>query len=345
MRRAACTVLALAGFLLAARAQAALAPAPDQFELAARLRWLEQHAQRYDALCIGSSRVYRSVVPRALERELASRGAPLSVFNLGIAGAEPHETLYYLRRALAAPGARFRLVLLEAWAQTPESPPGLAFSLRRVYWHRPREALLAALACLREPSWTPLRRAEEASLHLAQLAWRESSYGRGPELARALAGPPPAPPPWVAEASGYRALEDDLEARPIERRRKLMSDKEAVEREADLLREQRAAGGGSAPDLALARSLVRTARGAGAAAVLFVAPGNEGLVRTEELAPLAPVLAYQDPDAAPFLFDVDLRWDVSHLARAGAQRFSRLLAQDLAPLLRGVADPGRSERR
>ena len=341
--------LALVGFLAVAFPLAEHVPAPERHDVRAKLEHLVRDPAAYDGVLFGTSRTYRSILPRIVERE-----SGLRLFNFGIPGAEPWEVDHYLARSLDAArhaGAAWRVVVVEAWRQEPEDLGDQAFTRRRLAWHDAARTWKAVRACAREPEWDLARRAREASVHLHQFLWRATSYGAGPELARSVGlggAEPERDDAWLERADGYRALEDDPHVRANLRRREFLADPDVVRRTAEDVRRELEASvsSGGEPlaglDLALCAEQLAVVRALGAVPVLLVAPGSPRAVPPVLLEALgAPVLAYQSPDERPELWTPDARFDANHLTPAAAAAFSRTFAADLAEALRVAGERGR----
>ena len=114
---AALGALALAAFFGAALALDAWRPAAPEAGLAGlgdKLAWWRRHGAEVDLAVVGSSRVYRSVVPRVVEETLAAQGCgERRVFNFAWPGSSAPTLLRVLERVAetpAPPGGRIVLV-------------------------------------------------------------------------------------------------------------------------------------------------------------------------------------------------------------------------------------------
>ena len=70
--------------------------------------------------------------------------------------------------------------------------------------------------------------------------------------------------------------------------------------------------------------------------VFVLQPGTHyqvDLVRAHARGKVPHLLRYDRVAEHPEFFDLDHRWDYSHLSQAGAERFTRLLAADLVELV------------
>ena len=158
-------------------------PEPDLGQVGEKLAWFDAHRDDYDVLFVGSSRVFRGVVPEVFDREMARRGHPVRSFNFGVSGMAGYETSALARRILDDPPRRLRWVVVELDGWDPSLPPENRFKRRTVAWHDLAETLSAV-----RTAWASdrpaLQRLDLTSSHLLHWAARSTGAGRG----RALLG-------------------------------------------------------------------------------------------------------------------------------------------------------------
>ena len=235
--RCALFVLGMGATLFALRALAA----PGGGDLIASKRQVfERRADQVDTLLLGSSHVYRGVVPSQLDDVLGAGGTPARSYNYGIQLPSLIELRFVLREALAESDGRLKRVVLEYMRLVPQIDPQHAFLPRMIYWHDRESALLAAE---RVSHWSAelgadfafvertetgrdgqevLRRANSTTGFLDRalpapsrarrdhvLHWFSNlaMVGRSEDLARGLLGMDQPLVGWVAPGSGYVSLE------------------------------------------------------------------------------------------------------------------------------------------
>lgn len=335
-RRALASAVALGAFLAAAALVRATLPWPGGAGVEAKWAWLGSALDDYDVVLIGSSRVYRSFAPRAIERELDALGEPRSVFNAAAPGVGALEADWLARALLEREPRRLSLLVLELQRFEPDEMRGNELARRAVHWHGPRQVAAGLRACWRRADLPGRERVRLALLHLDLGARKLASFGRGPELVAALgAGPSPAALAEARESGGYRPLEAEPFADVRERRAEFAEERERFaelfeRRRADLARRDAAS-----LDLAALSALARAGAARGVRIALVVPPGDwdPPVELLATLDPPLPLVSYADPERHPFLYDPDQRFDRFHLTAAAAQRLSRLLARDLLPHL------------
>lgn len=368
-------LLALLGFVLGSTLLRALQPDELRMGAARRSKFLywRERADEFDLAFFGSSYVHCGIVPDVVDARLAEAGHPLRSFNFGLAAGFSFETDALLRAVVAQAGTRLRYLVIELPDWVPEATN--LGTLRAAAWHDARQTW-NVLAAMRGnlPLAEQLRL---GSAHVGLFATQASSAGFGPDVVRAWLerGAERADVLGELDATrGFRARDLDPEvmrktlqlAARIEDpgggqaggRGQLRQDararrgpgrqRSAVEEYLATVAELRA---GAGPErgprrypLELLRSQVAFLRAHGLEVVYLVAPV---LYRTPWVADVLRagvvphLVVFNDPVRYPELFELELRLDENHLNQAGAQVFSRRLADTLVALL----DQGRLEAR
>ena len=333
-------VLGLGAFLTVAASVGAVRPGPSDFEITDKLNHLRRHPDRYDAIIIGSSLVYRHFLPEVIDERMAARGHPMRTFNVGCPGMLGHETAHVLQEVLELVGDRVRYVFLEPGRFSTTLFDENRRAARTVAWHSGDRtaAVLRQILARDEPLEDRLPLLTE---HLTIWAWNLANYGEGPRSFLSWVGMGAAPQLSEAElvtGRGYRALEDEA-TETIALRRRMHEDRpEAYRRRVSALRR---AGNRPAVEVSpaerapFARQLERLrARGIEPIYVIAPWPGGADVARglvDDETSPT--VLAFNDPDAYPEFFELSSRFDANHLTREGAEAFSRVFADRLADAL------------
>lgn len=328
--------------LVAALVRAAL-PWPPEYGLAAKWEHFRAHKDEYDAVVLGTSRVFRGVDTPRIEQELAARGVPLSIFNFGVAGMRAFEEDRVLREVLALEPARLRWVLLEGGPWSPEFRfEELTYSSRSVFWHDAHETLTALVASWRaEAPWT--RRLRLAATHLDLFLWRLASYGQGRLLLadRLRCGERAerraATMATIERQHGFQSADEHTGRTFAPGREELLAESEpyraqvaAIEAES----ERPVAEGHLV--LRGVREQRRLADAHGVRLVYVVQPGYEGAPERTTLwrrGEIETLLDFDRPERWPELFALENRYDEKHLNRRGAEVFAPILASALAELI------------
>lgn len=330
-------------FALTAALLGAIAPYPEMGDVDDKLRFFEAHRDDYDVLFFGSSRVFRGIVPEAFDAEMARRGRPVRSFNFGADGMGSHETAALVRRVLAMRPRRLTWVVVELDGWSAEILPENRFKTRMVFWHD-RQETRAALGTVARSEPSRRRRLEPAADHLLHLAARASAAGRGRDLVRELRGRWSGAPAErrrteeeLATSGGFKPFSDSAygtpSTHPFRRRflELLPAYRLAVTR---LPAANRTETGLERYNVGAVTGQAAAIRRAGAVPVHLVTPTarpTPELYRLADAGHVPHLLAFNDPATYPGLFREEHRFDAEHLSTEGARRFSRLLAQRLAP--------------
>jgi len=328
-----------------------LTPLPPDYGLRDKFDVFVEKEDEYDAVFFGSSRIARSVVPELFEKTLEEEGIGWKTYNLGIPAMEAFEADYLIRKVLARKPARLKWVLIEANKWDLGTPEFGKYTERSVFWHSiPETRNLLKYIWTFDMEWHT--RYLTAANHILQCAWNLSSYGKGPSIVASLLLPSDEPGRRRAifsESRGYMSLEQEV-GKEFERRRKAF-----VEDPSELVELTRLANQHVARFRKLPQSVVRYNVDAlreqqklfaesGVRAIYIAPPTIKGALPPPwilyEKGILPNLITYTLPRDYPFLYDVEWHFDVDHLSQAGAERYSKVLAADVAGLING-SDGGR----
>jgi hypothetical protein len=339
MKRRLCLSLALAfaGFAGVALAIRTQVPWQEEYGLAAKMSWFDAHADEYDLVFLGSSRVFRGFDPQLFDVELARAGIPMRSFNLGVGGVLPFEMDRMLRAVFERRPARLKWILYEGGELDPRPDATERLSSRVVGWHDlggVRRAL-GSVACAQMPLF---ERAECALYHVEMGAWNLSNYGQARAILGAWTGTtlvnyrgPRITEAQLDRGQGYVPLEEDPDPQAVSRHESLLANPQSHFKLVALV----AQGNTREVDvrtlnLPVIREQHELARSIGARLITVVppqrlpTPDRRALHAAGELDAL---LDFNLPERYPPLFTLDSRYDYGHLSRSGAIEFTRLLAE------------------
>lgn len=332
-------VLFAGGLALGCAAIGRLLPVPNVPQVKEKIEWFRAHRDDYTALFLGTSRVRRHILPSLFDRLAAEQGMEMRSFNLGVDTLMAPEDGYVLDLALATRPSKLRYVFIELsffranfMAQAPDT-------IRAGYWHdweRTRTVwahlIDQDLQRIKPPRkrkkdrWSTwlVEMGEWASLvnqHGRLFLQRATNYGRVAALWPTAAGlRTPSNPlsPLGPGLDGFIPSTDDLVLRgaalaAYEGELAKLKTGKPRERLMDPV-----------PQANLER-LVATIRRHGAEPILFIAPSQSGYTN-QPRRDVAPLLDFSDPGRWPELFDPRYRADAGHLNTAGAELFTRALA-------------------
>ncbi len=313
-------------------------PFPEIPNVHAKLMHFRAHANDYDTLFVGSSRINYQVIPAMFDKLAQAAGLPTKSYNAGVAGMRPPEDSYFLDQLLAARPQRLRWVFIEILSVRPKLNAEVRGTMRAQYWHDVARfwLTLKRIVYLRptekrrtiERIWRELREPlEELPEHFGLFVREMSNLGRGDFLASQLlherADWRPTLPHYLgADLAGWTKTGRGEDMLP-ENRAKF--EEERAERLADPAVHDLA---DSVSQEALEAMIAKVER-LGATPVLIVAPvtAKKVFFPQPERVKKTIVLDFNDPVRFPELYENRHRIDTDHLNAAGAEAFTRLLAE------------------
>lgn len=310
-----------------------------------KFAWFATHADDYDTLFIGTSRIYRGIQPAVFDEATAAAGVPTHSFNLGIDAMSPPEDAYVLERIANLRPKHLRWVFIETGPTRPGVGYGGEDNVRSLHWHDTTRTVLACRSVLappgRERRWSALLfgSAEErrplalAGSHVWLWLTRTLNAGRGALLLEAYLQPAPRARLSAVLGRGRDGFMPAGDGKP-------MPDAERADYERRFA--ERAAKGSRISfldrDAQCSLDLMLTRlRALGARPVLLVPPFLHEARQYPKPGCPAPVLDYGEIEKWPALFELDHRVDRSHLNPAGADLFTRAVAADFIELARSPA--------
>ena len=297
-----------------------------------KLAHLAAHGDEYDAIFVGSSRLQNHIKPGLFDRLVGGHGLPIKSFNAGVPAMHTPEDGWMLDHILAHQPARLRWVFLEIdFFQTvlQEEQKG---TLRDVSWHDAprfwqlcRRLTVTKKAPFRDQVADFFERIRDFIDHLSAFGQHGTQLGRGILLFdrwRHAAGPTRMLWEKLGEngdgwtPTTHTELRDD---RTLE-----LLDTSGGEGKRAM---PKANASNRVTQAVLGESIARIIR-AGAVPILVIPPRARSFyfVPSAENARRASVINLCDPVKYPELYDLKYRVDTSHLNAAGAEVFTRILA-------------------
>ena len=298
-----------------------------------KLRDLSKQADKVEVLVVGTSRMLHGFDPAIFAAETQSAGHGLSAYNLSLQRLLLWEQERIIADALAIPGLKPRLILLEPAVGLGIAPEN--FTHARTLEYETPAAWVTAVRVIQSSDRPWWHRAWNITSHTVVLALHAVNYGAG----NALAFPPltddSKSPGWATDR-GFIPLAPRTLSAADEAQLALWCDQHRRDYEhAPVDREPLPA---AMRDHFIA---LRTRLEATGARVVFVQPPQLGFTTDElrrlsrrfepSVGPIAPVLSFLDPARHPHLFAPRLWSDYNHLNAEGAAAFTRDLAQALRP--------------
>ena len=346
MRRFPLQLAALAALLVGVNALiGALLPfAWGDARLDAKLGHLREHADHYDLVALGSSWTYRHLAPAVLDAELERLGpdmAGYSTFNTAIDGVHLPFQGRILEHLIVEQGLRPRVVLLELARFTSAVDRELDHQREANFWRTaPLTASMMRFLAHRHDKSLPQKAVQAVLLSLVQVeSWLHIGHGTG--LASYMAGVDREPGVLGPGKDGFYPVDQqalDATGRPLENR--FLRNPEAQEILDQLHRScteafDAALETPNPEGLRVVDDLLELAGDHGIHLVFVVPPRI--CQRYPQIRPLLEhipaahrIAELADPEHYPDLYRLDESTDRTHFNRAGAERYTRHLAHELA---------------
>jgi hypothetical protein len=329
-------------FVLACAGLDALLSAPEIDRVVPNLAFFREHRDDFDTLFIGSSHVHHQIAPAIFDGTMRAAGHPTHALNLGQNGMVPPENFYVLDQILKTKPRNLKWVFIELAELETKPFLGNERTSRLLYWHdwkRTAIVLRAIIEAAPEDGAAALLRrsgeilasrpamSERRNLlffHSVLFAKNFANVGQRSDLARWVRGL------WKDEMRSKDIGPNGDGYTPINRE---MTATEATEDQADLQRagetEVRFV---SAFTASAYRQLADDVRRSGAVPIFLVTPN---VVQTRlgfrpESGVGATVMSFNNARDYPALYRKEMRVDPDHLNAAGAEYFTKLLAEDFS---------------
>jgi hypothetical protein len=336
--RAASFLPAISGlaFLCTCLAFHALLSAPNVPGNSPKMQFFAAHKDEFDTIFVGSSRIYSGISPSTFDQIMASAGSPSHAFNFGVNGMYPPETFYVLEQILSLKPRKLKRVFVEMDDVQVTWLPDEQTSQRVLYWHdwkRTGVILQKMLNLDVHEHWTRKLRTVRRwrgtiLLHLALFAKNFSNFGRALDLAESLVGD---------NQIEFGELGPKLDGYFPQAAR--ISGEKLADFEQELARQQAAQIGTVALDHyadQAYRHFAHQIRSAGATPVFVVPPIYPQRPSTFRGPSPGLLLAYNNSTLYSDLYRPEARNNEGHLNSTGAEKFTRLLAEDF---LRNMRQP------
>ena len=330
-RAIAYSLLFLAVLALGVTLTRRLNPFPEVDQLREKWAYWEKHKDEYDTVFIGTSRVYRGIMPSVFDEMTAKAGVPTHSFNFGVDGMLAPEDAYAAEYILRNPPKNLRWVFLEIGLFSDDfegRDPAIA---RTAHWHDWTRTSLMMRANLwpknRKVQWKKWFKGDPGEMWPADMAWthfrlfvsRSLNLGRAavsmedwmlrrPEQLERLGPKGDGFFPYEVHLEGAGLL--DYQKRLAERQEKPPKDTPLSNYHQECV-----------------DTVLNLARKSGAKPALVLAPSLGGQRLRPAPADDLAVFDFYDVKAFPEMFVPEVRADHAHLNTEGALIFTRALAE------------------
>lgn len=318
---------------------------PPQIEvLSEKLQDYAANRDRYSVLFLGTSRIYRTIVPDAVDAAMREAGCQETSYNFGVEGMFSVERDYVLNKILSERPQSLKMIVTEDVLSSIGKANDASYLSDRVRFFYDLEHLpifLDSLLSYPESTFETIRRL----VFLAVGYLRE--YSGVSQLAGLLPNPAPDPVRIYDTAfqknRGYLALKAETDASFERRRRSFVESERWIVRERqerDLRGEFAAHSRAEQRGAHLAQRVARIAE-SGVKPVVLVLPQERPETTVQAINAViskrvetAVILDYNRITQYPELFERELWFDAYHFTAAGARLASTMIGRDLCRVMK-----------
>ncbi len=339
-------------FLLSCALLNQVAPAPEIPIISEKFRKFEEHKNDYNTLFFGSSRIYRHIIPRVFDQRMASQGYDIKSYNLGVSGMNFAETYFFLQKILETKPMNVKWVFIESpdfdWNIADENLK----TDRVIYWHTLEHTLWIYKFILE--SDVPLtRKLFLIREHTIPLIYHIFNISQADPLIRNFIFSQPDENPYLIRErdrrdysspgeDGYLALDDEdpTYTQFAQRNQDYLSNLESYQKKVlKLIENQKNSNHRTflkPLELRTIKEITQLIIKMDAQPILILSPilSNQiQLVIASQGGQISPLISFNDPIKYPELYDPKNRFDSDHLNKTGAQKITKLLADQFATYL------------
>lgn len=305
----------------------------------------QKNKDNFDTVFIGTSRVFRGVMPSIFDQMTADAGVPTKSYNFGIDGMFPPEDAYVSEHLLRDPPKNLRWVFIEMGVFLGDFEGRPAKSIRSIYWHDwPRTSL-----SMRNKLWPKKKKvkwrkwfetednepsaASVAMKHLELFFINRLNIGRGANAWNRIAFRRPiVKEDFGAKEDGFLPIPGDgiMRGEILAKYEEEFAERQVTPARVVPLRPY--------SQESFDRVLM-FARKAGARVIFLGAPTTGELSGHPSQKPEVPVFDYRDIHKYPELFEKSARTDTAHLTPKGAELFTRRIADDFVAYVQSQPEP------
>jgi hypothetical protein len=330
-------------------------PVPESFR--EKFEYFAQNKDAFDLVFFGASETHWGISPEHFDDQLRRHGIELRSYNLAAPGSNGYEIDNMLRLVAGMKPERLKWVVVGWRPWRLDRDP--LFHQRQVWWHSLAQTTRVFQAIVQE-DLTRRERWNYAKHHGADAVRKFFHVGLGPmwiEAKRSPVGPGRGKWDYLARTGGFEGLAPETAEgfwpQGVAVRERFLEELdlfvERTEAQAARLAELNAGEEREIePYLAtLFPSTVHATqiqvdflRSRGIEPLYLIPPSHEPYTVQRRLLVegyIPALLAFNDPNEYPELFDLRLRYDHLHLTEEGAQLYSRFAADRFAEYLRSSA--------
>ncbi|WP_222425215.1 hypothetical protein [Planktothrix tepida] len=329
-----------------------IAPAPEIPIISEKFRKFEEHKNDYNTLFFGSSRIYRHIIPRVFDRQMASKGYNIKSYNLGVSGMNFAETYFFIQQILETKPMNIKWVFIEI----PDFNLNIADenlkTNRVIYWHTLKHTLWIYRFIFKADFSvrTKLLLIQEHTIPLIHNLFNISKAD--PMIRSFILSQTDQNPYLIRETDqrdysspqedGYLALDDEDKKYThfVKRNQDYLSHLKSYQNNVlKFIENEKKSNNGSSLNTLEIRTIEDITQlivKIDAQPILIISPilsNQDKFIIASKQGQIPPLISFNNPIKYPELYEPKNRFDSDHLNQAGAHKFTTILAEQFATYL------------
>lgn len=321
-------------------------PPPEIAVVSSKLENFSEKKNEYNTIFIGSSRIYRHIVPSKFDNLVESQGHNIKSYNFGVPGMQVPETYFLLKKILAMKPKNLEFVFIELYDVNLSVARENLRTNRVIYWHT-WEHTLWLYDLILDSDRRLLRKLNLLRLHTIPLAYNLANVGKGDRLIQWILNPEDEENTTFDPGSnkvfknpgldGYLPIEEETDIVFKNRRQDFLANLDTYRQKVELISLPVDEVEALKPDqLEVIKKLIQLVKDSSATPIFIITPVLEKeahLLAANTKGDVPILFSFNDPTEYPSLYDPEYRLDIGHLKDKGAREFTKLLSEKFSEYL------------
>jgi hypothetical protein len=335
-----------ATFALCSVIFARITPTPEIPVVSSKLENFSEKKDEYNTIFIGSSRIYRHIVPSKFDNLMQSRGRNIKSYNFGVYAMHVPETYFLLKKILAMKPKSLEFVFIELYDINLNLARDNLRTNRVIYWHTWAHTLWLYDLIL-DSDRPLLRKLNLLRLHTIPLAYNLANVGKGDRLIQSILNPADSENTTFDPGrnrvfqnpglDGYLSIDEETDIVFKNRRQDFLANLDIYRQKVESIPVPVDQVETLKPyQLEVIKELIQLVKDSGATPIFVITPVLEKeahLLAANTKGDVPILFSFNDPIEYPSLYDPELRFDIAHLKDRGAQEFTKLLSEKFSEYL------------
>lgn len=321
-------------------------PPPKIPVVSSKLEKFAENKDDYNTIFIGSSRIYRHIVPSQFDKLMESRGHKIESYNFGVYAMHVPETYFLLKKILAMKPKNLEFVFIELYDVNLGLDRENLRTNRVIYWHT-WEHTLWLYDLILDSDRPLLRKLNLLGLHTVPLTYNLANVGKGDRLIRSILNSEDEENTTFDPGrnrifknpglDGYLSIDEETDIVFKNRRQNFLANLDTYREKVESIDLPINGVKTLKPyQLQVIEELIQVVKDSGATPIFLITPVLEKeahLIAASNQGYVPILFSFNDPMKFPSLYDPELRFDIAHLKDRGAKEFTKLLSEKFSEYL------------